>query len=362
MNICFYLASFTQGGIARSVSLVGNELVKNPDYHITALCHSNIGLEDIYHTDFEITYLYQRRTSVFDAMLKDHYIKKVKNYLEEKKIDLLIVCGELFVPAAVIAGRRIPVLFWLHTSPYVNSDYRFQKLGRHIGFRKCDGIITITEKTKEILSQRYRRQKITCIYNPADERLFAIHREYDPDTMKIIAAGRLSYPKNYPSMIRIAASLREELPGLKWHLYGEGDDRPKLEALIKENHLEETFILMGQRTNLYEYYNDYSAIVMTSRYEGFPMTLIEASACGLPMISYDVLTGPSEIIDDGENGFLCPASDEASVKEKIIRLFSDRELRVKMSENSRKTAQKLRIDRIVEQWNSVIKPYMPGGE
>lgn len=355
MNICFYLSSFTQGGIARSVSLVGNELAKKTDYNISALCHSNSGKEDIYHTDFEITYLYDRRIPVASAMLKDHYVKKVSAYLKKKAIDILIVCGELFAPAALLAGRKIPVLFWLHTSPFVDTDYRFQKTGRRLAFRFCSEIITITEKTKEIVSKKYRNKKITCIYNPADERLFTIKRKYDPDTMMIIAAGRLSYPKNYPSMIRIADGLRDELPQLRWHLYGEGADRPELEALIKENHLEDIFVLKGQCTELYERYNDYSAIVMTSRYEGFPMTLVEASACGLPMLSYDVLTGPSEIIDDGENGFLCPKDDEEEMKRKIICLFKDRALRLKMSENSRRTAQKLRIDRIADQWCKVIE-------
>lgn len=357
MNICFYLSSFTRGGIARSVSLVGNELAKDPKYHITALCHSSMGKKDIYETDFNITYLYDRRIPVSKAMLSDHYVKKIADYLRANEVDLLIVCDELFFPAAVIAGRNIRVLCWFHTSPYIDTDYRFQKLGRRFGFKKCDEIITITEKTKSILSEQYRRKKITCIYNPADEKLFSIKREYDPDTMSIIAVGRLSYPKNYPSMIRIAASLRNELPELRWHLYGEGDDRPELEALIKENHLEDIFVLKGQCTDLYERYNDYSAIVMTSRYEGFPMTLVEASACGLPMLSYDILTGPSEIIDDGKNGFLCPESDEKYMKDKIIQLFSDRELRCKMSGNSRSTAQRLRCEKIIAQWVDVISRY-----
>lgn len=354
MNICFFLASFTQGGIARTVSLVGNELAKNPDYHITALCHSNVGKKDIYQTSFEITYLYDRVTPVTNAMLKDHYIRKVSNYLNEKKIDLLILCGELFAPAAVIAGRKIRVLFWFHTSPYVGSDYRFQKLGRRIGFSRCDGIIVISDKAKEIIQKSYPRKKVIRIYNAVDTVLFEKQCDYQPDTEKIISVGRLSYPKNFQSLIRTAALVKEELPRLKWHIYGEGDERADLEALIKEKNLEDTVILKGHSSDLYERYNDYSAYVMTSRYEGFPMTLLEASACGLPLLSYDILTGPSEIITDGENGFLCPAGDEEEMKKRIIRLFSDRELRIKMSENGRRMAQKLRIDSIAEQWSNVI--------
>lgn len=354
MNICFYLSSFVTGGIPRAVSLVGNELQKNPDYHITALCHSNLGQKDIYQTDFEVTYLYSRETPVMNAMLKDHYVKKVSRYLKEKAIDLLIVCEELYAPAAVVAGRKLRILCWLHTSPYAGNYYRFQKTCRFIGFIRCNGIITITNTTKEILRKKYRRKKITCIYNPADEKLFGLTGVYDPDTNKIVAVGRLSFQKNFHSMVRIAASLRRDMPELRWHLYGEGADREELEALIREHQLEDVFIMKGHCDDMYERYNDYSAIVMTSKYEGFPMTLIEASACGLPMLAYDIMTGPSEIIDDGENGFLCPEGAEEEMKQKIIRVFSDRELRIKMSENSRRTAQKLRIDRIASQWIDVI--------
>lgn len=358
MNICFYHSTFTEGGIARMVALVGNELAKIPDYHITSLCHSNLGEEDVFPTSFEVTYLYNKRFPMTNAILKDHYIKKMKAYLAEKKIDLLVICGSLYAPAAVVAaGRKIRTLFWLHTSPYISSDYRFQKLGNIIGFRFCGGIITITEKTRSILKKRYKNKDITCIYNMADDRLFSINSVYDPDTMRVIAVGRLSYPKNFPSMIRIAASLREALPDLRWHLYGEGDARAELEALIKEYELEEVFVLKGQCTDLYERYNDYSAVVMTSRYEGFPMVLIEAAACGLPMLSYDINTGPSEIIDNGENGFLCPEGAEEEMKQNIIKLFKDRDLRCKMSANSRRTAQKLRSDRITAQWVDVINRY-----
>lgn len=357
MNICFYHSSFTQGGIGRSVSLIGNELAKNPKYHIFALCHSNVEKEDIYQTDFEVTYLYERRTPVSKAMLRDHYVKKVAAYLREKKIDLLVVCGDLYAPAAVLAAKDIPVLFWFHTSPYVDSDYRFQKLGRRIGFSKSNGIIAVTKKTKSIIQKRFPKQNIYCVYNIADEKLFDIQKPYDPDTKKIISAGRLSYPKNFQNMIKIAAQLREQLPELEWVIYGEGGERADLERLIAEYHLEDVFHLMGQSSELYEKYYESSAYISTSRYEGFPMTLIEASACGLPMISYDILTGPSEIIENGENGFLCPEGDIEEMKRSIVKLFSDREMRLRMSENCRKTAQQFKADRIVAQWEALIKDY-----
>ena len=358
INICFYLAGFVQGGTARSVSIIGNELQKNPEYNVTALCHSSQGKKDIYKTDFKITYLYEKRISVGKAILKDNYIKKVSKYVKDNNINILIVCDELFYPPAIIAGRKIKVLCWLHTSPFVKSDYRFQKTVKNFGFTFSDGIIVLSKKTEKIVRKSFKNKPIYQIYNPLDDALFYQDVNYKPDTKKIISVGRLSYPKNFDRVVSLPCNIKQRFPELQWHIYGEGEERKHLEELIAKANLKKTVIRMGQHSDIYSCYGDYSVIVNTSRYEGFPMTLIEAASCGLPMISFDIQTGPSEIIMDGQNGYLCENNNETQMTERIIELLSDRNSRISMSEKSRKTALEYKLATIIAKWNNMFRDYL----
>lgn len=358
INICFYLAGFIQGGIGRAVSIVANELNKNPNYNVTALCHSNLGRDDIYSTSFKVTYLYNKRIPVGTAILKDHYIKKVSDYVNKNDVDILIVCDELFYPPAIIAGRKIKVLCWFHTSPAVSSDYRFQRTVKTFGFMFSKGIITLTKYTKNIVQKSFKNKPIYQIYNPLDDALFCQEVKYNTNSQKLISVGRLSYPKNFDRVISLACELKKQSPNLEWHIYGDGEERGHLEQLISENNLGDNVKLMGQCSDLYARYSDYCAIVNTSRYEGFPMTLIEASSCGLPMVSFDILTGPAEIINDGENGFLCENNNEEQMAKRISELLYNKELRSKMSKNSRDTALNYKLSNIMAQWNSMLENYI----
>ena len=89
---------------------------------------------------------------------------------------------------------------------------------------------------------------------------------------------------------------------------------------------------------------------MSSRYEGFPMVLPEAMACGVPCVSFDAPCGPAEIISDGEDGFITPVGDVQGLAEKLSLLMSDDDLRIKMGKNARRNVMRYSVDRIMKQW------------
>ena len=112
---------------------------------------------------------------------------------------------------------------------------------------------------------------------------------------------------------------------------------------------------MGNRSDLYTLYGEYAFCVMTSRYEGFPMTLLEASSNRLPLVAFDVPTGPDEIINDGINGYLVPADNDQLMKERIESLMEDASLRRAMSEEAYKTSEAFDTERILPKWRSLLK-------
>ena len=171
---------------------------------------------------------------------------------------------------------------------------------------------------------------------------------------KIVSVGRLSYQKYFEKAIEVAKRILPKHPDWEWDIYGKGEEFETLNEMIINSGLSEQMHLRGQVNNLYERYRDYSIMVMTSRYEGFPMTLLEGSGNGLPLISFDVPTGPNEIIEDGVNGFLISAFDEEKMSEKIIMVMEDDVLRKKISLNSKELCLRFREEEIVNQWRELL--------
>ena len=101
-------------------------------------------------------------------------------------------------------------------------------------------------------------------------------------------------------------------------------------------------------------YNEYAFLVLSSYREGLPLVLLEAKASGLPMVSFDVTTGPREIIDDGKDGYLIPPYDLEVMVEKITALIEDENMRVTFSENSVTNIIKFEKEEIYRQWTNLI--------
>ena len=357
MNICFYLTGFTGGGTGRVVSIVGNELQKQTGHQFFALCHSMEGRQMIYPTSFSVTYLYREQVSLTRAVLRDGYLPKVIRYLRENRIDVLVCCLEMFYPVALLAGRlcHVKVVTWLHTAPHISDDYRFEKESRWLGAKFSDCNVVLTEETRQLYQQKFPKQRNVQIYNPLDPGLLHYTEAYNETSRSIISVGRLNYAKDYERLLRIAQRIMPLYPDWRWDIYGEGEERPKLERMIEEMQLGSFVRLCGQQKDIYAIYPMYAMIVMTSRYEGFPMTLLEAAAQGLPMVAFDVRTGPKEIIQDGLNGFLCSKDSDDEMGNKIETLIGSVDLRKACSENSRVTAERFSIDRILPQWENLLE-------
>ena len=135
---------------------------------------------------------------------------------------------------------------------------------------------------------------------------------------------------------------------------GEGEDRARLENLIEFDGLTGQMSLPGKVSNINDYYDEASLYVMTSRYEGLPMVLLEAKAHGLPIVSFDCETGPSEMILDGINGFLVKDFNVSAMSVKVEKLISDSNLRKAFSEHALDGTQKFLPENVLHQWTELL--------
>lgn len=356
-KICFILGNYKgNGGIARVVSIISNELCKDASVTLLSYCPEEEESDYLYDNSISNYLLFNSSMSMMKALLMNRAVSKVRNFLVSNDIDIVIVCGTLFFPLGIIASKGIKTrcFCWDHTNPATVEDHRFQMFSRKLAVKFSDNIIVLTKSAENYYKNRLNASgsKVVQIYNPIGNGV-RNSKKYNIFSKKILSVGRLSYPKNFQLLIRIAARILPFYPEWTWEICGEGEDRQELEHLIKKYKLENKVILRGQVNRIYSEYKNYAFIVMTSRYEGFPMSLIEAESNRLPVISFNIETGPNEIITDGENGYLIRKDDTTQMISKIINLIENDELRKKMAENAFYKSKDFNIESIMKQWRKL---------
>lgn len=205
-----------------------------------------------------------------------------------------------------------------------------------LGVHACDVYQVMTEAGKIGCLERYHinNKKVKVIPNWIDEKAIR-DLPYIHGNKKIITVGRAAPEKNYECLIDIAEKIKSYAVGWQWHIWGNFESEYGQELLneIKRRKLDDFLIHKGVTKNIYDEYGKYSMYVMTSRFEGMPNVLLEARGSKLPIIAFDCKTGPSELITDGENGFLIPLDNNDMMIEKIKMVIDDQMLAEKMSAN-----------------------------
>ena len=359
-NICFLLGGFQgNGGIGRVTSVLANALAEERVNTVTTVSYvQKNNVSRLYKTSDKLHsyYLLDSGISMTKAFLTKHIIRKTRRILIEENIDILVACGALYYPLGMfsVKGLKTRCFCWEHTNPEVGLDYRFQRICRKLAVRFADKVIVLTKSAEQYYKHvlKIDPPRLEQIYNPIAEEA-SKSQKYDLSSKKIISVGRLSYPKNFNLLLDIASTVFSKYPDWLWDIYGTGEEYDALSEKISALSLQGRVRLMGQVDDIYERYRDYSMLVMTSRYEGFPMTLIEGAVNRLPLISFDIKTGPDEIITDGENGFLIPADDARKMEEKIEFLITHPKERKEMSENAFASVEKFRMAGILTQWSKL---------
>ena len=190
------------------------------------------------------------------------------------------------------------------------------------------------------------------IYNPLT---FVSAEKAALEEKRCIALGRLVYQKNFSDLVNAWTIVAKECPDWKLDIFGDGPLRKNLAAEISAAGLDGTVRLMGRTSDTQKQLLGSSCLVMSSRYEGFPMTLLEAAETGLPMVSYSCPQGPSEIIQDGVNGYLVAPGDVAALAERIISIIKDTDLRKEMGKKASLSAKAFSLEKIISQWVDLCK-------
>ena len=280
-------------------------------------------------------------------------IMKVRKFLTENHIDVVICVDTGMsmygIPASWFGKTK--VITWEHANFHNNWNSRWFPYIRRFAARHSDAMAVLTHRDKHNYETGIRRcAPVTVLPNPARRHGVA----YDAESKVILSAGLLAKIKRFDLLVPIGKIVFAGHPDWKWVLCGDGPERDTLEAAVREAGLAENIIFCGAVKDMEPMYRSAAMYVLTSEMEGLPMVLLEAKSHGLPIVSFDIETGPSDIVRDGVNGYLVPSGDTGAMADMICRLIEDEALRRRFSANTALDMDKFDEERIVEQWEKLI--------
>lgn len=267
-----------------------------------------------------------------DSFRTVRFIRKTVNRIDP---DTVLSFGEMWNNMTLLAllGLKYPVYISDRSQP--NKDLGVKhNVFRKFLYPKAAGYIAQTKKAAEISKSKNWNTNVRVIGNPIRkvETMDAVEKENI-----VLFVGRLIPTKHIDHLIRIFA----EINNPHWKLMIVGGDAKRmnlskdLKKLISELGAEDFVLLEGEQKEVDRYYNRSKIFAFTSSSEGFPNVIGEALSAGLPVIAYDCVAGPSDMIVDGENGYLVPLFDRAKFRSMLSKLMNDVRLREELGAKGR---------------------------
>ena len=249
-------------------------------------------------------------------------------------------------------GLRIPVYVSDRSSPKKPYSRGQAALRRYL-YPRAKGVIAQTSIAKQICSMFYRNANTTVIGNPVNN--LETSEVYEQDNI-IVSVGRLIDTKNYDRLIK----LFHELDRPDWTLVIVGGDAQKqnrmqeLKKQIESYGNPTNIVLVGTQKDVTSYLKRSKIFAFTSSSEGFPNVIGEAMSVGLPVVSYNCVAGPSDLVEDGKTGFLVETFDDDTFKKRLSELLDDEELRMRMGKQAKQKIKEFSPDEIIRRFHEFI--------
>lgn len=372
MKIAYCLNSIcTRGGMEMVTIVKANALAAMPENEVYIIVTDNKGVPmsplspKVHLIDLQIDYYADDWKSKWHV-LKGIFIKRrehkrrLTQMLAQIWPDIVISVGQAekyMIPDIQGKWKTIRELHFCKPFRSLDADTVIKKMiawisnvyDFHWKIWQYDKIVLLTHDDKELYWPNDHRLEV--IPNPVT---FSVDKTSALNAKKVMAAGRLERPKNFASLIRAFRYVVEKHPDWTLDIYGEGSQKAMLQQQIEQAGLAGNIFLRGYSSEVREKMMNASIFVLSSLFEGFALVVVEAMACGLPVVSYTCPCGPKDIITDGKDGFLVPVNDEKALADNICKLIEDEALRKRMGEAAKAKSEKYNITEIMQMWTDLF--------
>jgi glycosyltransferase involved in cell wall biosynthesis len=362
MKITLFIYSLTTGGAERvATDLAG--YFANQGYVVTILTMVSAE-KDFYrvHPDVSRVSLGMAGVSknLFEALCNNiKRIFRLRKYLKSTKPTVVISLMTRANILAVFASIGLPSILFISEHIYSQkiSSKGVWNMIRSWSYRLADRLVVLTEKNADWIRQNTLARKVDVIPNPIcwplsiQEPIIKPGSYFPAERKILLAVGRLVRQKGFDLLIESFSVIADKYKDWDLVILGDGPEKIMIEGLIKKHDvLKGRVHLPGIVGNIGDWYANADLFVLSSRYEGFPKTVLETLASGCPVVSFDCNAGPSDIIRDGVDGLLVPPENVQALTETLAKMINNSELRKRFSERAIEARDRFSIDRVGSMW------------
>jgi len=351
-RICLVIPSLQPGGMERVMSELSHFFSEKKEIDLHLVMYGK-NRDVFYSIPKNITihkpeWEFDNNKRAFNTVKTLYFLRKK---IQEIQPDTILSLGEYWNSFVLLSlyGLDYPIYVSDRCQPDKNLGFFHEYLRKWL-YPKAAGVIAQTKTAKSIFSEKKLNKNIKVIGNPIYSIQPPGHKIKKENI--ILTVGRLIESKHHDRLIHIFNSIN---PG-DWKLVIVGGNalkqqgRERLNSIIEEYGIEDSVELTGTVSDVEKYYNISKIFAFTSSSEGFPNVIGEAMSAGLPVIAYDCIAGPSDLIDDNQNGFLIPLFNEKEFAEKLKKLIHNDELRKSMGRESRQKIEANSLEVIGEKY------------
>lgn len=338
------------GGIERVVASLANYFQRNGNTVVLVFLSKRFG----YDVEGKIIEYGTKlpKTKIGRLLSSIHSAIKLKKTFREENFD--VIYNLFWLVPLVFFSYRKRIVTALHSDPR-NAPFIFGLFIKYL-FPLSKYVVVVSSSIRIFMMEKYRIKNVVTIYNPIDmiaiDELSHLPVSDNIKSPYILAAGRLASEKNFGLLIEAFSKLPFK-DRVSLVIIGEGDQRSELEKIIKEKGLTENIALPGLRKNPFVLMKNCLFFVCSSITEAFPMVLVEALACGSPVIS-TFWSSADEIVKDGENGLLVKNNDLWDLKEGMEKMFVDINLHTLCKSKARLSVETFAISNIAREYENLF--------